>query len=176
MTSGGRRVALLGAIWAVVTGGALAVPGCYGRNCEGDVKFFGAQPGEGRMIDENTWESSPVDGRWLPYPRQRVYVLDIPELGGRTPQLVLPYISAAEDPLNQRANWTLAGGNLSELFGVRPNGLDVKNGTCADYNLRLVVVAAPFPPEPSADGGVATPVVDASVVDASGGDAGDGGP
>ena len=37
------------------------------------------------MIDENTWESGPMDGTWLSFPRQRAYIFDIPALGGRVP-------------------------------------------------------------------------------------------
>jgi hypothetical protein len=150
-----RRLILFALLWiGLVAGVALASPGCYGRNCEGGIEPFGTDPGQGRMIDENTWESSPMEGEWLPYPKQRFYTINIPGLNGRTPQVVLPYLSAAPNPRKTGANWTLGSGNLTLMVNASPNHIDIINDSCSDYYLRLVVIASPFP---SGDASIATP-------------------
>lgn len=156
------RLAVLGGLWAVVTGGALLAPGCYGRNCEGDIVRYGSEPGQGKMIDENTWESSPIDGDWLAYTHQRSYQFDIPALGGRTPTLVMPFLSPAQNPVKEAQSSTPGGGNLTEIYFTRPNGVDIKNGTCADYYMRVYIVVPPFPP-----GAPEAGAFDAGVTDAS---------
>lgn len=141
-----RRLAFFALLWIGIVGGAaIASPGCYGRNCEGNLETFGTNPGQGRMIDENTWESSPQEGEWLPYPKQRFYSINIPGLNGRTPQIVLPYLSAAPNPRKTGSNFTLGSGNLTLIVNVGPNHVDIINDSCSDYYLRLVVVASPFP-------------------------------
>lgn len=165
----GYRVGGLVGLWLVVASLTLGSPGCYGRNCDGGVATFGSTPDEGRMIDENTWESSPIDGDWLDYPRARTYSLTIPELGGRMPEVIVPYLSAAKNPRATGANFTIGSGNLALLANASPNHIDVINDSCSDYFLRLVVIAKPFPPE-------STPDASASLLDA-GADAGvDAGP
>jgi hypothetical protein len=153
--------------WLAITVAVISASGCYGDNCLGEVVIYGAKPNEGRMIDENTWESSAQDGTWLPFPRARSYLFDLRQLGDRQPEIVLPYISPVERPNQQPSNFTLGGGNLSEISGAAKNRVNVRNGTCADYYLRLVVVASPRPP-------AAGPSPDASA-DAAGGDGGAGG-
>ena len=169
-----RRALILATVWASITGALLAVPGCYGRNCESSVASYGADAGQGRLIDEDTWESSPQDGAWLPFPAAQIYFFEIPALGDRRPQVILPYISPIADPNvvvagRPPSNFTLAAGNLAELSGVGPNRFAIRNGTCADYFLRVVVSLEPRPPraEPEA---IADASADAEPVDA--GDAG----
>jgi hypothetical protein len=151
-----RRALVLAAVWATVTGAILVVPGCYGRSCESSVGRYGTEVGQGRMIDEDTWESSPQDGAWLPFPGAQLYFFEIPALGDRRPQVILPYISPIEDPNvfvagRPASNFTLAGGNSAELSGVGPNRFSIRNGTCADYFLRVVVSLEPRPPRPEPD-------------------------
>jgi hypothetical protein len=153
-----RRLIFFALLWIVIVGlVALASPGCYGRNCEAGLQTFGTDPGQGRMIDENTWESSPQEGEWIPYPKQVFLSINIPGLNGRTPQIVLPYISAAPNPRKTGSTQTLGGGNLALIVNVSPNHVDLINDSCSDYYLRLVVVASPFP---SGDASVATPTTD----------------
>jgi hypothetical protein len=173
-----RRVVAFGALWAAIAGAALFAPGCYGRNCEGGFETFGADAGQkGQMLDENKWQSGPQDGTWLWFPRQRYYIFNIPELGGRTPSIVIPYISASPQPAKTKdGNMTIGSGNVAELFQVAPNRVDVKNDTCSDYYLRLVVEAPAFSPEqtPIPDGGTeAGSERDAGIDDAAPTDASD---
>lgn len=148
-----RRLLVLAALWAAVTAAVAIVPGCYGRVCEGSTATFGRGPNEGRMIDEDTWESAPMDGKWLFYPGARLWVFDVPALGERKPIHIFPYISPIEEPNvfgpdKPVNNFTLAGGNLAELSGVNVNRFAVRNGSCADYFLRVVVELEPRPPQP----------------------------
>lgn len=166
------RIAAFAVLWLGLSGGILLAPGCYGRNCEGDTETFGDEPGEGRLVDENTWESSPSDGDWLSFPRQRVYSFNIPALGGRTPHLPHALISANPAPNKQGADFTSGAGTPALFFAQRPNGINVKNDTCSDYFLRLVLEVPPLPPA-APDGALATPEVDAGTAD--GGEQAEGG-
>jgi hypothetical protein len=150
------------ALWLAVAGAALVSPGCYGHNCDGAFVTYGADAGEGHMIDENTWESNAPSKPWLPFPRQRYYLFDLHALGGRTPALVVPYVSAQSSPGATGADFTVGSGNLTLLFNAQPNRIDVKNDSCSDYFLRLVVSAAPLPSAPEDSGtSLGTAIADA---------------
>lgn len=145
-----KKLLALLVLWAAVTGGMLAMPGCYGRNCDGTSGGYGLKPGEGRMLDEDTWESSPIDGKWLHFPSGHIWFFEVPALGERTPYSIETYISPVQDPnvfVPGRApsNFTQAGGNLAELSGVGPNRFVVRNGSCAEYYVRVVVQVPPKP-------------------------------
>ena len=137
------------ALWAIVMGAVSFASGCYGHNCDGDVQIWGRNPGEGRLLDPDRWESSPVDGDWIPFTRQRVWYFEMRDLGDRTPDVVLPYISAERNPVHDNGNWTLGAGNLAEQSSTGPGRIAIKNNTCADYYIRLVAVASPRPPDAS---------------------------
>lgn len=157
----------LAALWASISTAALVAPGCYGRNCDGSIEVFGASPGQGYMVDENTWASNRWDEKWLWFPGQRLYVFEIGALGGRTPEKILPYISGSDNPMDGVGghHFAPAAGNLAEIFWVGPNHIQVKNESCSDYYLRLVLEAPPLPPEiPTADAGATG---DAGTSDAS---------
>jgi hypothetical protein len=157
------RIAALAAFWVAVTGAIAFSSACYTHNCDADVQNYGGDAGDGRLLDENTWESSPIDGPWLPFPRQRFYVFDLHLLGDRRPMIPLPYVSAQRDPLHEGGNFTLGSGNLTEISAADKGKIVIHNGTCADYYLRLVVQSEPLPPAPEQD------------ADIDAGDAGEGG-
>ncbi|MDB4944496.1 MAG: hypothetical protein JWP97_4030 [Labilithrix sp.] len=146
MASARRRVYALGALWLAVTGGASAITACYAHNCDGDADTYGDAPGEGHMIDENTWESSPPDGDAIPFTKQRVWYFQIPEFGDRIPYEVTPYISAEQNPIRENGNFTIGSGNLAEQSGLGAGRITIKNNTCADYYIRVVAHAPPRPP------------------------------
>lgn len=136
----------LAVLWSIVTTATLVASGCYGHNCDGTGADFGQRPGEGQLIDENTWQSGPIDGPWLPFPKRQTYFFNLNALGAdRVPTLILPYVSAQSDPLREAGNLAVAAGNLAEISGVDKGRVTVHNGTCADYFLRLVVMAPPRP-------------------------------
>jgi hypothetical protein len=163
-----RRAFALGALWLAISTAALLAPGCYGRNCDGGSETFGIGAGQGRMLDETSWESSGFDETWLWYPRQRTYVFDIPALGGRWPSHHDLYLSMTPEP--NASNATLASGDAVKFTNFRPNGFDLTNDTCTDFWLRVYVEVPSRPPEtppsPSTDGDAGdSDAGDASVVD-----------
>ena len=146
-----RRVAAIVALWVTVMGAVSLASGCYGRTCEGEVTFFGKNAGEGRLLGADTWESGPIDGTWLPFPKQRAWVFELRDLGGRLPAVVTPYVSAQADPTREPGgSFAIAAGNLAEISGIASNQVVVRNGTCADYFIRVVVEAAPRGPDAEA--------------------------
>jgi hypothetical protein len=166
-TSSKRRVLALVALWGVVMGG-VGSASCYGHTCDGDVQIYGRAPGEGQLIDEDTWESTPIDGDWIPFTRQRIWIFQMRQLGDRSPYEVSVDISAEKNPVALNGNWTTGSGNLAEKSGVGPGTINVKNNTCADYYIRLVAHAKPRPPEAVLPDAAAP--TDASTADADAGD------
>ena len=169
-----RRSLALAGLWLAVSTAVVLAPGCYGRNCEGETATFGKRATEGQMVDDRTWASNPWQGEWLPFPRQQYYIFDIQALAGRTPEQITPYLSGQHDPANG-GNFTIGSGNLAILQNIGPNRIDIRNDSCSDYFLRLVLTVPPLPPETDA-GGSTIDLADAGVVGPdAGGDASDGG-
>jgi hypothetical protein len=152
-----RRVVTVVTLWIVVMAAVGFASGCYGRNCDGSTLVFGHDPGEGRLVSPDKWESNPIDGIWLDFPKQRAWIFDLHDLGDRVPQSITPYVSAQADPNHEPGgNFALAAGNLAEISGVQNDQVIIHNGTCADYFLYLTVEAAPRAPTsstPSTDSG-----------------------
>ena len=133
------------------------VPACFTRACEGDYVEFGKNPGEGQLVDADTWQSSPFDGKWIRYPHQRTYRIDVTStLGARTPTEVRTFIAADETP-NTTSNFTEGSGSLVEYSYLFPGTVSIHNDSCADYFIRVEVRAAP----------VADASPDATAVDAA---------
>lgn len=142
-----KRVVAIVSLWAFVMGAVSFASGCYGHNCDGDVQSWGGNPGEGRLLDADLWESNAIDGVWLAFPKQRLWIFDLHELGARVPADITPYVSAQADPNHEAGgNFTIAAGNLAEISGVGHGQVAIHNGTCADYFLRLTVSAPAQPP------------------------------
>ena len=121
------------------------LPGCFTRACDGDWVDFGKNAGEGMLVDQNTWQTSPIDGKWIPYPHQRTYHFDVgPTLGLRTPKDIIVYISGVETPNGFNGDFTLASGSPAELSFLYPGTVSVHNDTCADYYMRTEIRVAPW--------------------------------
>jgi hypothetical protein len=148
-----RRALVLGSLWAAVVGSLVLAAGCYPHNCDGDLVHYGRGPNEGHLVDANTWESTAVEAEWLPFPHGRIYDVDLAALGDRIPSLVIPYISANQNPIAIGDNFTIGSGNLTQISGTTNAHVAVANGTCGDYYLRLVVIAPPLPPVSTVDAG-----------------------
>lgn len=170
-----KHASLRGAILSAllgVTGLGVFLSGneaCATRECVGGepiINFY-----DGDLVDENTWESAPVDGTWLHYPALALVNFEIPKFANREVGVITAYLSGSPTPLIGN-NFAEATGNLAEfsnivtVCGTGPDALEsvrriwLQNGTCAEYYVRVVVTAGP------ADGGVPDPCVP---------DAGDGG-
>lgn len=140
------KVLFFSVLWLLAAGVVFTVPGCYGENCVGSAEVFGVDAGQGRMVSETQWESNAPDEAWLPFPRQRGYIFDIRALGGRTPGKPTPYLSANQFQTEPGANFVIGAGNIATMQNARPNGIDVRNDTCSDFYLRLVIDVPPLPP------------------------------
>jgi hypothetical protein len=164
---------------------SLLMPGCFGRECDGDEKSWGpptdvyqayadAAPdalvgsggdprmSQGHLVDENTWESNAIGDDWLEYLHARALHLYYPQLGGRQPDQVTAYISANVNPNKTGDTFTAGGGNVAKFIGVLPGVATVKNDTCADFFVRVIVHVPPY-----ADSGTASVTDAGSAGDAS---------
>ncbi len=175
---------LLGSCVAVIASlgvTSLLMPGCYGRQCDGDELSWGpprdvydrdvdasvdaaAEPrmAQGHLIDENTWESTAINDDWLAYLHERTWHVYYPQLGGRQPDQITAYISANVNPTKTQDSLTAGGGNVAKFFGVLPDVATVRNDTCADFFVRVVVHVPPY-----ADAGSDAATDSGSVQDAS---------
>ena len=151
-----RRIVAIVVLWTAVMAAVCVMAGCYGHNCDGDTVAYGRNTGEGRLLDADTWESSAIDGDWISFSKQRIWIFQMKELGERTPFEIIPYISAEQNP-NRDGNWTLGSGNIVEQSQVGPGQIVLKNNTCADYFIRVVVHVPPRPQDPT------PPLADASI-------------
>ncbi len=145
-----RRLAILAvaaAIFAVPSGGL----GCFDHQCEGDrVGPYGEAQAEGDFIEQGAWESTPPLAKWLNFAAGRTWTFHIPswERAGREVLSVAAYVSAADTPNapprdGQYDNFTEASGNLAEVTRLGPGRFEIKNNTCTQLYLRLVVRAGP---------------------------------
>lgn len=153
------RLFVFSFLWLGVTVAALSTSSCYGRNCDAGFFPFGADAGEGKMINADKWQSGPADGPFLFFPGNHTYQFEMRQLGGRKPAVVYPYVSGNMNP--NATDQTIGSGNIATISNVNPNHVDVHNGSCSSYYLRVVVEAEPFPPEPPDD-----VVVDSGIADA----------
>lgn len=136
------RLAVVTGVWLAVTAAAALVHGCYPRNCDPSYDTWGDAPGEGRMTGPDTWESTPLEGPWLPLPGSRTWFFRTPELATRRVKSVTPYLSGSMAPVDAGANYTLGSGNSALIFQY-PDIFSIANGTCADYALRVLVEFQP---------------------------------
>ncbi|MEO8878746.1 MAG: hypothetical protein ABI461_24360 [Polyangiaceae bacterium] len=126
-------------------------PGCQGRECESDgYKDYGYGPGEGHLVDQNTWETTPNISKtqpWLAFGPYHIWGLHPVGLEGRDILSVQAYYSADPNPNDPGANFTTGAGNGAEIAASGDSRtIFVTNGTCAPTYLRVVVTADPLPP------------------------------
>ncbi len=141
----------------VIATGALLGLGCPTGACDGDQITYGLEPGQGNLIDENTWESSPIGGTWVIFSARRSISFYPKGLEGRTLRAPVMYVSAAGSPETGGQQFTTASGNLAEVgvFGPDPNHSLIpwfyaNNNTCATYFVRAEISAYPKGEEPDA--------------------------
>jgi hypothetical protein len=162
----GLCVALIAAVTASTQ------PACTTHQCDGDFVRFE----QGHMVDPDTWESTPLNARWLDFPGQRRWHIIIPEGRSRRIVSIEPYVSPAASPLTkgpkgETENYTLASGDLCEIEGGENGELLVHNDTCADFYVRVVVRFA-REPAPALDAGRDAPISSDAAGDAAAQDTG----
>jgi hypothetical protein len=122
---------------------------CLTDACKGEYSVWG-NLGQGNLIERDVWQSTPIDGEWVPFPHAgRV---DFVHPLGRQPYEILVWISAEKRPLPS-ANFTLGGGDVASVYRADLGVVGVQNGTCADYYVRVVLRAAPSPLPDVSDAG-----------------------
>lgn len=152
----GRTVTLVtiaGAALAVLAGAALAPTACSTHACDASFALYEAPGGVplGEMVDDDTWESNPLDGQWLDFPGEREWLLHIPALEGRDLVSMDAFLSEDQFPSADGSgglpNWASASGNLAEWRDRNADYILVKNDTCGQYFARFVVRAAHAGPD-----------------------------
>ncbi len=139
--------ALLAAIWG---------PACTDRSCDpGPIPVYGAKDGEGKLLSEDTWESTPYDADWLDYGSFAGWNLTVPRWVAEKRPLVEmhAYISESKHPATT-GNFTEGSGNSVEFSHGTPGNVWGYNATCARFYVRFVLRAG-------------RPLVDAGPVDAA---------
>jgi hypothetical protein len=88
--------------------------------------------------ESGQWQSAPWNGRpWLSLKANMA--LRIAHPLGRTPAVVLPYISFSQDADGRTSSATLAAGTVAEIVDVDDEFVTVENRTQADFYLRVVL-------------------------------------
>ena len=130
-----------------------AATGCTTRTCDSSSGTWKT----GDWIDENTWETSNVNGAWMPYRGNETITIFVNGPDGRDagsgppPYSVESYIGFVEDGGDHpNSDDTDAGNNFTPGAGAEVEYLDwshdrvvVLNNTCATYVARFVIH---FPP------------------------------
>ena len=123
---------------------------CQDTRCDGSEATYGLTPGEGSLVDDETWQSTPLSGPWLEFGPERVWTFDLRGVAGPREILeVLAYVSEAEEPNGGdaaprgRASFAVAGGNLAVMRLVEPGVFTVRNATCARYFVRVTARLGP---------------------------------
>lgn len=122
--------------------GAIALPSLGCSNCppwQPVEKFSG-----GHVYPEGYYETSAPDEGMLAFRGGRAY--EIEHRLGKMPRAALPYLSFVAHPKldpdgPSMDNVALAAGNQALIQGWDERVVIVRNDTCADYFLRVVVLA-----------------------------------
>lgn len=147
------------AVVSLASTGVMSSTACATHACDGSLVDENQLDPSGRylvgkMIDDDTWESNGLDEPWLEFPAQRAYIFHTPLLVGRVPLEMLAYVSTVDNPNAGPDNYALASGNLAEFLNNHGDYFLVKNDTCGQYFVRVVVRVA----HASADAGA--PILD----------------
>jgi hypothetical protein len=147
---------------ATLAGGALGVgppsaTGCTTNQCDPNTaQYPDGDGGDGRvgeMVDENTYETSPVQQPvggsgssepWIRYPGNVTLTVRFPPaavavIGPRSPVWIDAYVGVSAQPNAPDSNFTQASGGLVETYSWSPAGFIALNSTCASYYARFVV-------------------------------------
>ena len=124
---------------------------CFPQSmCDGSHESYctpevaGTKPCGGQLLDDGlTWVSGPIEGAWLPFPRERVWRVDPRDaagnkLRGRIIGLDV-FISATQD---HGVAAPAAGNNAQWSYYPTNQTFDVQNDTCSDYFVYIVIHAS----------------------------------
>ena len=112
----------------------------------------------GNRIGLTRWESSPLKGKWLFFPRNSGLNFDPRDPdGGRIVGEItstVAWISVCENPVATGCNYVVASGNNAEFTVTSSGTFWIKNNTCADFWIRVVMESDGVGP----DTGVVAPI------------------
>jgi hypothetical protein len=134
--------------------GALALPavmGCNTTQCDAPTPAPTYMGGE--MIDENPYETGPIQqraggaeggARWLQYLPSVTLNVVFPSdaaavIANRQPYDVEAFIGISAQPNGSDSNFTPASGAAVEFHSLTSDGFTVVNDTCASYFARFVI-------------------------------------
>ncbi len=155
--SGGTRFGL-----AIACGfAACALVSCFPQGaCSSNPSFVeycgpGDTTCQGKILDATHWQSGPMEGNWLNFSREKLVLMHFRDaqtgavLSGDLVDVQIFINSSASfsAPPNQAVP---AAGNNAEFTPAPPDGVYVKNDTCADY---FVYVYATVYPNAATDAG-----------------------
>ena len=144
--------ALCTALTAATIGIGWPSTGCYTNQCDPTSAAYPAGDASpvGEMVDENTYETSPIQEPggdaaesmepWIRFPGQVTLTVTFPTAtGGRTPYGIEAYVGVSPQPNLSGSNFSGGAGALAEISAVTSTGFTAVNNTCALYYARFVV-------------------------------------
>lgn len=139
---------------AVATTIAPAATGCATHQCDASSLAWTT----GDWIDANTWETSNVTGKWMPYDGNATITISWTRPDGRVPYSVEPYVGVAndggdnpnQDDIDGGDNFINGAGALVEYLDWNTSHVILLNSTCASYVARFVIHFPPLPSDASA--------------------------
>jgi hypothetical protein len=133
-----------------------AATGCMTHQCDASTLTWTT----GDWIDPDTWETSDINGRWIPFDGNQTLTIKWTANGGpaRTPYDVTPTIGVVEnDAPNPNQNDGDAGSSFTPVAGQgveylhwAADGVVVLNNSCASYLARFIIRFKPVPVDASA--------------------------
>jgi hypothetical protein len=117
---------------------------CQPRICDATSSVIDA----GQAIDQDTWESVTLDEPWHEYPGGRTVEFRLPEFKARRVLSVEPYVAFAEYLNDGKEDFTLGSGDITEVLQAKDGIVKIRNGTCANLHIRVIVHFAPVSSPP----------------------------
>ncbi len=132
-------------IWAILAAGTVATiwhstSACQPRVCDPS----GALIDHGSAIDANTWESVSLDAPWDDFKGGLTVQFSLPDFQTRRVVSVEPYVAFATNVNDGVEDFTLGSGDITEVLAAKDGYVRIRNGTCANLHIRVVVRFAPI--------------------------------
>jgi hypothetical protein len=133
---------------------------CQPHLCDpvGLVDFSDGGAPLGHAVGDDAWETNAVADPWVSFPGQSELGLHFPMFADREIVSMVPYVSFDQNPMDPAGqgipNWSIGSGNNTEFRDSTPGYLIVRNDTCTQFYLRVVLEFGPR--EGGVDAGVGT--------------------
>lgn len=97
----------------------------------------------GKAIDSDSWESVTLDEAWHDFPGGRTIEFQLPQFKDRRVVSVEPYVAFATYLNDGVEDFTMGSGDITEILQAKDGIVKIRNGTCANLHIRVVVYFAP---------------------------------